>query len=97
MMTNGKTPTSITGRVQNGVVVLDNPASLPEGQSVRVEPIGVVSREQSDAERAELLLKMKALFAEWNEEDSKLTDEEASYLTIALEESRQRYRTPSAD
>ncbi len=27
------------GRVENGVVVLDNPIRLPEGTKVRVEPI----------------------------------------------------------
>jgi hypothetical protein len=31
---------SLLGHVQNGVVVLDNGASLPEGMAVRVEPLG---------------------------------------------------------
>lgn len=38
------------GRVQNGVVVLDEPVRLPEGAEVRVEVLGVAV---SDAESEE--------------------------------------------
>ena len=38
---------SLTGHVQNGVVVLDSPNSLPEGTVVKVEP--VISPEKSTA------------------------------------------------
>jgi hypothetical protein len=30
-----------TGRVQNGVIVLDEATALPEGTEVRVEPVGI--------------------------------------------------------
>jgi len=35
------------GHVERGVVVLDEPASLPEGAEVRVEPVGQPDRWQA--------------------------------------------------
>jgi hypothetical protein len=39
MKTHAAPPTALRGHVANGVVVLDEPASLPEGTKVRVTPI----------------------------------------------------------
>ena len=87
-------PASFTGHVKNGVVVLDARVSLSEGQAVRVEPLIA----PVNAERAELLARMKQAFDTWTEEDSKLSDEEADCLHVALEQNRGlSFRTPKLD
>ena len=90
-------PSSYTGHVKNGVVVLDTGIPFSEGQAVRVErltPRDDVSA--ADGERAELLARMKQAFDTWTEEDSKLSDEEADRLHIALEQNRGlSFRTPT--
>jgi hypothetical protein len=35
---------SLTGHVQNGVVVFDNPTALPDGTPVRIEAVEVPAR-----------------------------------------------------
>jgi len=39
-----------TGKVQNGVVVLDNGADLAEGTTVRVEPVEAAANQAPDAD-----------------------------------------------
>lgn len=41
-----------TGRVVNGVVVLDDGALLPEGQAVKVEPVTADGEESAESLRA---------------------------------------------
>jgi hypothetical protein len=46
---------TLTARVQNGRLVLDEPADLPEGELVQLEIVGGVEREGlSDEDRADL-------------------------------------------
>lgn len=90
-------PVAYTGRVKNGVVVLDAQISLSEGQEVRVEPVQPKSPAVSEARTAQVEA-MKRMFAEWDEEDSKLSDEEADRLHVALQQSpRLTFRTPKLD
>ena len=94
-MKNADTPpsaTSFIGHVKNGVVVLNTTVSLADGQAVRVEPLGT----GIDAARADRIRQMQQLFAEWNEEDGKLTDEEADRLHQALEQSHGLSFRPAA-
>ncbi len=49
------------GHVQNGTIVLDDPAALPEGMKVRVEPTPENDAGNSTAERPSLLERMKDL------------------------------------
>ena len=44
---------------------------------MRVEPLAPDSEASIDAERADRIRQLRQLFAEWTEEDSKLSDEEA--------------------
>jgi hypothetical protein len=93
-------PTEITssphfGHVKNGVVVLDTPLKLKEGQAVRVEPVEDEMERQADTDRVRGL---QQLFAEWTEEDAKLSNEEADRLHIALEQNRGlRFQSPTLD
>ena len=87
------------GHVKNGIVVLDAQVPLREGQTVRVEPLDngmdtqLVDQEQADRGR-----QLQQLFAEWTEEDSKLSDEEADRLHSALEQScGLSFRSPKLD
>jgi hypothetical protein len=90
--------TSYIGHVKNGVVVLDGPVSLREGQVVRVEPIGEKIGTQPDIERTDRVRQLQQLFAEWTEEDGKLSDDEADRLRTALEQSRGlSFRSPKLD
>lgn len=75
------------GHVKNGVVVLDTPVCLTEGQTVRVEPLGEKMETQTDIEPTDRVQQLRQLFAEWIEEDGKLSDEEADRLHTALEHS----------
>ena len=36
-------PTEVTGKVVNGVVILEDPEALPDGTLVRVAPVGAES------------------------------------------------------
>jgi hypothetical protein len=74
---------SFSGHVKNGVVVLDPGTSLPEGLSVRIEPI-----EENSPTNGSLLKGMQTLFTQWSEEDGQLSNEEADRLQIALEQNR---------
>ena len=80
-------PGSYIGHVRNGVVVVDDQVSLSEGQTVRVEPLNA-DNEHVDRERAERLRQLRQLFADWTEEDARLSDEEADRLHTSLEQSR---------
>ena len=71
-----------TGHVKNGVIVLDAHVILDEGQAVRVEPVANIPL---DAQQAERVRELRQLFAEWTEEDGKLTEEEADCLHVALD------------
>jgi hypothetical protein len=85
-------PASYIGHVKDGVVVFDAHVSLPDGQAVRVEPLGEAPLTQ---ERADQVRRLQQLFAEWTEEDGKLSEEEAERLHTALERSpRLRFRSP---
>ena len=80
--------TSYTGYVKNGVIVLDTNAGLVEGQAVRVVPLGEqeqIGREKKSAER---MRQLQQLFAEWTDEDGKLSDEDADRLRAALIQNR---------
>jgi len=96
-MDNESNHSRYVGHVKNGVIVLDDARGLQEGQAVVVEPLPE-NKELSPEERAEKLRLMRQLFAEWTEEDSKLSDEEAGRLRVALEQSRGlAFRTPKLD
>ena len=83
------------GHVKNGVIVLDAQINLDEGQPVRVEPL---AQTPLDTERAERVRQLQQLFAQWTEEDGKLTDEEADRLRTALKQSRGLgFRSPALD
>jgi hypothetical protein len=86
------------GHVKNGVVVLDTSVHLREGQAVRLEPIGDKMETNADIDRADRVRRLQQLFAEWTEEDGKLSDEEADRLRTALEQSRGlRFRSAAVD
>ena len=72
---------SYLGHVKNGVVVLDVQASLNEGEAVRIEPLN--KETQITREQADRLAQLQRAFAEWTEEDGKLSDEEADCLHAA--------------
>lgn len=79
-------PSSLTGHVRNGVVILDAQITLTEGQAVRIEPL---------SDTADRVLRLQQLFNQWTEEDAKLSPEEADRLHIALEQNRGlQFRTP---
>lgn len=84
------------GHMRHGVVILDHPIPLPEGQPVRIEPLA--PQASVDEARADQLRRMHTLFAQWDEEDSKLSDEEADRLRIALQQNRGlSFRTAQLD
>ena len=88
-------PQTYTGHVKNGVIVLDAPIALDEGLAVRVEPL---TQPAFDADRAERVRQLQHLFAEWTEEDARLTDEEADRLRTALAQGRGfGFRAPTLD
>jgi hypothetical protein len=76
---------SYTGHFKNGVVIPDAQMPHPDGQAVRIEPVGPNAKTPGDAQRAERVRRLQQLFAEWTEEDSQLTDGEADRLHAALE------------
>ncbi|MFL5330493.1 MAG: hypothetical protein ACJ8C4_16440 [Gemmataceae bacterium] len=82
------------GHVKNGVVVLDAPGALPEGQTVRVEPVPEAEA-KVEAERRDRIQQLQQLFDEWTDEDGKLTDEEANRLRVALDDSRGLHFRPA--
>lgn len=85
---------SYLGHVKNGVIVVDAMVTLSEGQAVRIAPLV----EEIAAPIADQLQRMKTLFAQWDEEDSSLTDEEADRLQLALQQNRGlSFRTPQLD
>ena len=100
-MKNSETPSSESsyiGHVKNGVVVLDPQVPLTDGQAVRVEPLGQETERQIDTDRADRVRQLQELFAEWTEEDGKLSDEEADRLHAALGQSRGvAFRSPKLD
>jgi hypothetical protein len=82
------------GHVKNGVIVLDVQVNLDEGQAVRVEPLAPTL----DGERAERVRQLQQLFAQWTDEDSRLSDEEADRLRMALDQSHGlSFRSPIID
>jgi hypothetical protein len=76
------------GHVHNGVVVLGSQVTLQEGQAVRVELLANNSTAPFEDDRAERVRMLQQLFAEWTEEDGKLTAEEADRLSAALAQNR---------
>jgi hypothetical protein len=100
-MKNAESPSSpatFMGHVKNGVVIPDTQVSLTDGQPVRVEPLSPGTPDQIEAERADRLRRLQQLFAEWTEEDSQLSDEEADRLHTALEQNRGLgFRPPTLD
>jgi hypothetical protein len=92
---NAASGQAYTGVVKNGVIVLDAQVILEEGQTVRVEPLANAAL---DAQRAERVRQLQMLFAEWTEEDGRLTDEEADCLRRALEQhGGLGFRSPALD
>lgn len=75
------------GHVKNGVIVVGDGTSLPDGQPVRVEPLDPAAN-TGDEDSTERIRKLERLFAEWTEEDGKLSGEEADRLQAALEQHR---------
>jgi hypothetical protein len=85
---------SYTGRVQNGIIVLDTPNCLAEGQAVRIEPLSAAPMELDPCSRVG---RLKQLFSKWTAEDSELPDEEADRLRVALEQNRGvRFQSPNS-
>ena len=77
-------PSSFTGHVRNGVVILDVQVELSEGQAVRIEAVeGAL-----DHARTERVLQVQQLFDQWTREDAQLPLDEADRLHTALEQSR---------
>lgn len=92
---NPPAPASYVGHVKNGVVVLDAQVPLAEGQVVRVEPVGQGMAAHVELECADRVRELQRLFAEWTEEDGKLSDEDADRLRKTLERSRGlRFHSP---
>lgn len=93
-----RTPTlpsapTFTGHVRNGVIILDTDLVLSEGQAVRVEPLG--STPAITDERATQLRRMETLFNRWDEEDGRLSDDEADRLGLGLQQNGGlTFRTP---
>jgi len=79
---------SYLGHVKNGVVVLDETASLKEGQAVRVEPLGQEIGAEPASDCGARVHQLEQLFATWTEEDGHLSEEDADRLDAALEQSR---------
>jgi len=79
---------SFVGHVKNGGVVFDPQLPLADGQAVRIEPLRQEAESQLDAEQIDRVGRLEGLFAEWTEEDGKLSDEEADRLQAALEQHR---------
>ena len=76
------------GHVRNGVVVLDSDVpALPEGQTVRVEPV-----EDSDyfveRKRIDALCRLRILFKQWTDEDSLLLPDDSDQLRLALNQNK---------
>lgn len=89
---------SYVGHVKNGVIVLDTVVPLTEGLAVRIEPLGHDASTSVRDGRADQLQRMQTLFAQWDEEDGKLSDEDADRLHIALQQNRGlSFRTPTLD
>jgi hypothetical protein len=88
-------PQSYLGHVKNGVVVLDSGVCLAEGQAVRVEPIGQTPATALEGDDTGRLRRLQELFAEWTEEDSKLSENDADLLRSALEQNHGlNFRSP---
>lgn len=84
--------------MKNGVIVLDTELPLSEGQAFRIEPLGPDATPPIADERAAQLGRMKTLFTQWDEEDGRLSDEEADRLQVALQQNRGlAFRTPQID
>src|SRR5262245_56134451 len=86
------------GHVKNGVIILDAPTSLTEGQAVRVEPLEQGADASRAMDSAVRIQQLQRLFAEWTEEDGKLSGEEADRLHAGLEQtSGLGFRSPKLD
>jgi hypothetical protein len=86
------------GHVKTGVIILDVEVSLQDGQTVRVEPLDEATGTPVDAERDERVRRMREFFAQWTDEDAKLSDADADVLHAALAEHRGlQFRSPSLD
>ena len=89
---------SYRGHVEDGVVIFDSEGLPAEGQKVNVQPIETASDRPLESEQADRLREMERHFAEWTEEDGKLSDEEADVLENALRRSRGlEFRSPMPD
>jgi hypothetical protein len=90
------TSASYIGHVKNGVVVLDSNVVLTDGQAVRVEPLPASAPQKH--EREDRVRRLQRVLAEWTEEDSKLSDEEADRLHSALAQNHGlSFRSPLLD
>jgi hypothetical protein len=76
---------SFIGHVKNGVIVPDAYVPLREGQAVRIEPLGD-GTPRPDKQSADRLHELQRLFAEWTQEDGKLSEQDADCLHTALEQ-----------
>jgi hypothetical protein len=86
------------GHIKDGVVILDADVSLPDGQAVRVELLAAASGTPVDAESEERVRRLRESFAQWTEEDARLSDADADLLRAALAEHRGvQFRSPSQD
>ena len=89
---------SYVGHVRNGVIVPDANFALTEGLAVRFEPLEQELVTPISDERADQLQQMQKLFAQWDEEDSNISDEDAESFHQALEQNRGlSFRIPQLD
>src|SRR5580765_3326235 len=88
---------TVLGHVQDGVIVVDASVILPEGQVVRIEPLSEAATDV-DSLRVDRVRQLQQLFAQWTEEDAKLSAEDADCLHNALEKHRGvGFRSPALD
>jgi hypothetical protein len=90
---------TLVGHVKNGVIVVDGAVNLPEGQAVRIEPLAGESRAGTLSDGlSNQLQEMKALFAQWDEEDSLVPEETAEDFHRSLERHRGlHFRAPDGE
>lgn len=90
-MKQSETPSSASsyiGHVKNGVIILDAQVSLTDGQAVRVELLASEQESPVSGERGEQLKQLQTLFAQWDEEDKEMLEEDAEAFHKALEQNR---------
>ncbi len=90
--------TPLVGHVKNGVIIVEGNAAFVEGQAVRIEPLPRETTLPTAEACEEKLNRMESHFAQSDEEDSKITDEEADRLRVALQQNpRLSFRIPKLD